>query len=211
MKLLLMISIIKILLTKGFGVFVNQEELTVALDIMKKLELHEGIFFSDERFINTSEVRQIAPFVKILSSQNIITAFWDEPRFLSFIKHHNRYHKAAFIMKNFARVNQLRGSEYVWLAFHANTKYSYKHFPIPYDCEFIDIRKSNSVTYKLTEIYIFKNKIFKNDFGKWDLDFGLITENLSMYWNRLNLNQTVINSLAFAKQHPDVSFKIFLV
>ena len=201
----LVIILLLTLLTETFSMFVNREELNVALDVMKKFEIHDGVFIVDDQRIKSSDVRKIVPYAKMMSSRNIITGFWDLHRYHFYLKRNeNHYHKRAFIMKNHSLVTK-KCSKYVWLVFHNQI-----HDQIPYDCEYIGIRKYSSNAYGLVELYKVNNRIAWNDFGKWDKNSGLMIQDASMYWRRLNLNYSVINSCAFDSVHPDVSSTIFL-
>lgn len=66
---------------------------------------------------------------------------------------------------------------------------------IPYNCEFITIHSENPTCYKLTEIYMVKNKTFVQNFGNWCLDFGLKIPDDHFYVRRQDMNGSELNAI----------------
>ena len=91
-----------------------------------------------------------------------------------------------------------RLSWFTWILFLDSSKPNIFHIDkiIPFNCEFIVVQEIQDNIYKLTEVYGLRNKAFTFDFGTWN-DGLLRISNLSFYWRRLNLNETVITAVGF--------------
>lgn len=206
MKILLAISLLPIFRAETSLSIIEENEVSIATNILKQMEIQYAVYLSDTR--NDLEIHKAATCVRMTSALNIIGAFWNINQFISYMNSVDQgYYKVAFIVKNLDAIQDAlmhfdKISKYTWVVFDDNIKLS-----IPYNCEFIRIQKIHSTAYKLTEIYMVKNKIFVNDFGTFDFNSGLKIQDATMYQRRLDLNGSVINSvtLDFIDSNSEVS------
>lgn len=202
-------------ISKAFEPFINQNEMTVALDTLDQLDIHYCIFLSDG--VKLTDVSPQAYQIKQISSQNMMSSFWNIKNFLDEVVLYRfklSYHKKALVLKRLGQleyfINHFRLhivlKYYTWLLFDENINIS-----IPYDCEFIIVQTKDKNIYKLSEIYSIKNQTFRNDFGTWDYKFGFDkSENRTFYWRRLNFNGSEIESVAFDYFPSKVCYMLML-
>lgn len=190
--------------------------MNIAVDILKKMEINYAVFLSDTDTI--LEINQASAYVKIASSKNIMSSFWNIHQFAFHIASPDKVsHKRAFVLKKLGEIQDFvqhfilkhklykinKMSDYTWLIFDDEI-----NLAIPYNCEFIRVKKIDLDSYELTEIYTFKQKIFVSNFGNWNFNSGLKIQDSSMYQRRSNLNGSIFNSvnLDTSSELPEVCF-----